>query len=510
MLQTVAKRFSRVWLLIDALDELEPDSKDDLMELVESLKHCVRFFITSRPQSIDSDIIEQSTLRCTLSAQTEDLTAFIRNRMGKAATASRRVRQSPGWESFVDDTVEKLVNIADGMFILVSLQLEMLLMPRTLAEMRMLLENVSVKLDDFYSITLERIKARESNTALKVLSWLVKHLRPLLVNELREALAVEYSTTSINSDAFVHEDDILEMSCGFVNITEDGILSLAHATVHELLTSRLEGIAEFDLTMAKTCLKYLNFETFNRQTNNFGRRGEYDNEYDHRIKQNPFFPYAARYWGDHYNRCPEPEELNDLAAVLMTGPNALAMLQAYSDKTVVHYPNFNPLHIAAFLGIPSLARLLITQAIQRAQTLDPKFSTALLESVMDSDSAFGNTPLLYAVKHRHHDIVKALLDTNVVNPSIMDNTIIRWTLDWKQKDLLRLMVQMPKFNEQLARRQFGRQIEKYLDNEPGTNDDDDDDDSNDTSPIRDPPSFDKKFDRRLRYKGVGTDEFLIG
>lgn len=202
MLQTIHKKFFRTWLLVDALDELDRESRDDLMEVVETLKYSVRFFITSRPQYIDSRTLKESTSRLTLSAQKEDLNALIRNKMGKAATAFRRVRESPGWDSFVDDTVRKLVELADGMSILVSLQLEMLLRPRTLAEIRKLLENVSNKLDEFYAVTLEHVKARESDMALKILSWLVKHLRPLSVCELREVLAVDYSTGLINTDAF--------------------------------------------------------------------------------------------------------------------------------------------------------------------------------------------------------------------------------------------------------------------------------------------------------------------
>ena len=485
MLQKVTERFSKTWLLIDALDELEPDNKDDLMDAVEILKGSIRFLITSRPQSIDSNILFQNTRRCTLSAHAEDLAAFIRNRMSKTATASRRVRESPGWGAFVNDTVEKLVEVADGMFILVSVQLEMLLRPRTLAEMRKLLENVSVKLDDFYANTLERIKARESELALKVLSWLVRQMRPLSVKEIQEALAVEYSTTSINSDAFSHKDDILEMCHGFVVINEEEILSLAHATVHEFLASKLDDVDRFDLTMAKTCLRYLNFETFNEQTMNFYHLswvspGEYDVEYDRRVERNPFFLYAARYWSNHFNKASKSEELDDLAMTLITGPNVPAMLQAYNSNAVVHFPRFTPLHVAAFLGIPSLVELLISGATQWIQESSQQGSSAYsLEKIVDSDSAFGNTPLLFAVKRRHRDIAKALLDTNAVNPSIMDNTIIRWTLEWKQPDLLRHMVRMPKFNEPLARRQFGRRIEKYLSAESGGDDDDSNDDAKD-------------------------------
>lgn len=338
MFHKVLDQFSQTWLLVDALDELEANTKDDFMRVVESLKNTTTFFFTSRPQSLDSAILEESTLHCTLSAQNEDLATYIRARMGKTATASRRVRESPGWNDFVDETVNKLVSIADGMFILVSLQLDMLLRPRTLAEMRRLLSGVSDKLDDFYAATLERIKARESAMAVKVLCWLVQQMEPLTAGALQEALAVEESTRRINPEAFIHKEDMIEMCYGLLVMDGDEVLSLAHATIHDFLAARLDEIKQFDYTISKTCLKYLNFETFQHQTSNYGRllpvddRPRFipsrdDQEYIDRTRQHPFFSYAAYHWDTHYTRCTESDELTEMALRLIGGPNAAAMLQ---------------------------------------------------------------------------------------------------------------------------------------------------------------------------------------
>ncbi|MDI1487026.1 MAG: hypothetical protein OHK93_006288 [Ramalina farinacea] len=337
MLHKVLYQFSATWLLVDALDELEANAKDDFMEIVESLKNNTKFFFTSRPQSLDSAILEESSLHCTLSAQKEDLATYIKARMGKAATASRQVRQSPGWNDFVDETVNTLVSIADGMFILVSLQLDMLLRPRTLAEMRDSLSRVSDKLDDFYAATLQRIRARELAVAVNVLCWLVKQRVPLTARALQEALAVEESTQTINPEAFIHKDDMIEMCCGLLVIDENEVLSLAHATVHDFLSAKLDEIERFDDIITKTCLKCLSFENF-QQTSNYGRRlpvkdnpssklnhvdQDYiDQVYIDRTRQHPFFYYAASYWDDHYARSTGSDELTEMALRLLGGPNA--------------------------------------------------------------------------------------------------------------------------------------------------------------------------------------------
>lgn len=281
ILKHISTAFSKVWLLIDALDEFGPDCRDDLARVIETLMTFTKVLVTSRPQSIDSENLEGHTLRCTISAQDEDLKVFIESRM---ATASRGIRESPGWNVFVSDAQEKLVTLADGMFILVSLQLDMLLRLHTVTEMRRALETISDKLDDFYKITLDRIRAGKSDKPLKILAWLVTSRLPITVGALREALAVEDSTTFIDPNAMIPEDDIVPMCCGLV-LTHVGflpgsrVLSLAHATVHEYLSKNLEMVHGFDRIIAKACVRFLDLLDFST-------------EWEPDLDRQPFFLYA--------------------------------------------------------------------------------------------------------------------------------------------------------------------------------------------------------------------------
>ena len=478
LLQQICSRFAKVWLLIDALDELDPDSKDVLMYIIEKLTGSARILVTSRLQSVDSKTLEDQTLSCIVSAQSQDIRAVVRDRLAKAAIASRCLREHPKWDKFVEEAVRKLDEKANGMFILVSFQLEMLLRPRTVFEMREALEKIPQKLPDFYSLTLDRVRARESDLASKALAWLVRRLRPMSAGELSEALAVEHSSTTINSEALIHPDEIMEMCCGLVTIQPDGALSFAHATVYEYLATNLENVANFDTQIAKTCLEYLNFASFSIPTDDV--RIEYPDvhmefpsipssllppHYRRRVLAHPFLPYAGRYWFDHYKRAHEPEELLDLVLKLLQSPNVATMLQAFSDNKYIRFVDFTPLHATALLGSMTLTKLLLTETDKEAgkYTTDSMARQTIFQNVVDSTAAFGNTPLLYAVLHKHWSVAKLLLETRTVNPSIQDNTIVRWVLHSDHQDLLPLMVGLPRFNVKLARRQFGSRIEGYLD-----------------------------------------------
>lgn len=355
LFRNVCARFSKVRLLVDALDELDPKIRDDLMDVIEALMDCASILITSRSQSVDSARIEENTLRCTISAHRVDLDAVITDRLGKAAIATRRLREHPCWEGFVYEASEQLIQKADGMFILVALQLELLLRPRTLIEMRKVLETVPQKLHDFYSVTLDRIRARESDLALNVLAWLMEQMRPMKMAELREALAVDYSTTSIDPEALVHADDIVEMCCGLVKFDADDTILLAHATVHEFLAENLSTLDDFDSSITRICLQYLNFAEFTTQTHDWHApilsgslpviERMYD-DYNDRIYNHPFLAYAGKYWCEHYKRATEPEELVTPIMTLLEGPNVAAMLQAFSDNKSIGFDGFPSLHTA--------------------------------------------------------------------------------------------------------------------------------------------------------------------
>src|SRR6266536_5952221 len=123
------------------------------------------------------------------------------------------------------------------------------------------------------------------------------------------------------------------------------------------------------------------------------------------------------------------------------------MLQALSDNKWVRFKeNFTALHAAAWFGSLPLTQVLIKQAIAEG----PKQSDPDLESVFDGVDDFGNTPFLYAIKQRHHQVSELLLKTEAVDPTIKDNTLLRWVIDSGNHALLRSMLRYPKINVRIG------------------------------------------------------------
>ena len=475
LLLTLSSRFSRIWLLVDAVDEYDPKDLDALMEAFENLVGHMSILITSRPQTVNSTVLIENAVRCVISAQAWDMEVVIRSRLATAAIAPRGLRGTLQWESFVDETISKLVGKSDGMFILVSFQLDMLLKPRTLFEMRRVLDNVPEKLGDFYSLTIERIQARESDLALKALAWVVKSLRPLQIHELREALAVEYSVACLNSEALVHEEDLVEMCCGLVRLDDEGLVHAAHSTAHEYLAYQLEIVRSFDSTIATTCLRYLALDNSTTRTeDSFKSRStvikcpdcdnyfhQYDEFFKHpgspfgircqsaiiaesewakNTKRSHFLAYAGKNWPQHTRMANDPADVVELAAKLLKSDKKEVILHAFSENKEVKFgPEFTPLHAAAVFGSVPLFQLLLQDAIQEGtKQCRPIFA------IVDSKDMVGNTPLLFAILHRHREIAKILLETWAVNPRIQDDILFRWMIRWGQEghEILKLMLQI--------------------------------------------------------------------
>jgi hypothetical protein len=113
----------------------------------------------------------------------------------------------------------------------------------------------------------------------KTFRWVAAAKRPLCLNELREAIAIEPTDKFLERDRLVNRIDSLTSWCGdLVTVDEENrLVQFAHQTIKEFLTSEHHNAAaerfHFRLTDAdhaagEACVAYLNFNDFKRQVIN--------------------------------------------------------------------------------------------------------------------------------------------------------------------------------------------------------------------------------------------------
>ena len=200
---------------------------------------------------------------------------------------------------------------------LASLHIGAILRGTTAARRRKTLKSIKdgVGLGDAYGATLERIKAQDeerANLAVAALTWICYSERPLQVNELCHALAVEIGETDFDPENVPSIGTLLDCCQGLITVdAEASTLRLIHYTVQEYLCSHPGLFSIPHSILAETCLTFLNSQLVKSLTP--------DSLPD--PQGMPFLKYSARYWGTHTNR-----GLSDHAKTL-----ALELLNQYED-----------------------------------------------------------------------------------------------------------------------------------------------------------------------------------
>ena len=149
-------------------------------------------------------------------------------------------------------------------FLLAVLHIEAILRGTTIARRRKTLKSISdgAGLGDVYGATLERIKAQDkekAKLAMAALTWICHSERPLEVDELCHALAVEIGEADFDPEN-VPLIGILQDCCqGLITVdAEASIVRLIHNTVQEFLCTYPGLFSKPHSILAETCLTYLN------------------------------------------------------------------------------------------------------------------------------------------------------------------------------------------------------------------------------------------------------------
>ena len=228
--------------------------------------------------------------------------------------------------------------------------------------------------------------------------WISHSKRPLNVNEICHALAVEIGSADINTNNVPSIQTVLGCCQGLATVDKgSSTIRLIHFTLNEYLSCHADLFDRPHSRIAETCLTYLNFQAIKDLSASPSRdpRGM------------PFLEYSSLYWGIHMQM-----ELSDRSRFL-----ALDLLGQYDNhisaellwKSIVEWcfrslKPFPPLHCISYFGITE-----VTIDLIRTKRWD----------VNQRDSA-GATPLMWAARYGHEEVVKLLLQQKHMTRQFLD------------------------------------------------------------------------------------------
>ena len=435
MFQSIAAT-RRIFICVDALDECVPEHR---MVILESLGQILRespdthIFMTGRPQvrgEVEKELGGAAAFMF-IRATEEGVLRFLRERLRKDTAPTIMsstlegdiIKSIPAIssETYVATRSKAgyprlMVDVFEPRFLLASLHIEAILRGTTVSRRRKTLKSIKdgAGLGDAYGATLERIKAQDeekAKLAMATLTWVCHSGRPLHVDELCHALAVEIGEAEFDPENVPSIGTVLDCCQGLITVNaEASTVRLIHHTVQEYLCSHPSLFLKPHSVLAETCLTYLNSQQVKNLTSH--------SLPDHGSM--PFLKYSSRYWGTHANK-----DLSDLARTL-----ALELLKQYEDHIsavsllgqvlppeyiggITISPLFSGLHCASFFGIVELVTALINSEGYKVNQQD----------------CGGSTPLAWAARNGHEEAVRILLEQKNLDPNrpgVYDRTPLGW------------------------------------------------------------------------------------
>ena len=399
-LTVVCERFQRIFIVVDALDEATGINNpgEALLKLCKNLSPRVRTLVTSRHTAgLMRDMQEARCIE--VSAKDQDITAYIRHEIVSRTRLQQFVTKEPAFEEHI---IQRILEKCKGMFLIARLHIELLAAKPHLRAAKIALDQLPTDLYNVYESTLERIRKQSEedfSLAWRVLTWTVKTTKRLRAEQIQHALAVELDYDGLDDDALIEMDLILSVCAGLVVIDpQDSTVRLVHYTAQEYFETQDRCLLRnADFEIAQICLKYLSFsETAGVSLT--------DNDLSHKLAAFPFLEYAAVNWGTHVSRSSgESSELDDQVEIFLCNDTLVAgAVQAMFVPTWRH-KGFSQNRTTGVQGLHLAAHSNLTRAMKKLfDNSEPEVR----------DSA-GRTPLHWASRAGHVDIVKLLLDRGV-------------------------------------------------------------------------------------------------
>ncbi|KAH0535997.1 hypothetical protein FGG08_007114, partial [Glutinoglossum americanum] len=461
-LKSVTAQYSRVLIIVDALDEcgVSNGERQKFLSAIFNLqdKTGANIFATSRINDSIARLFE-AAISLEIRASNEDVESYLDGQM--------LLLQS----DILDDALRgmirrEVIRAIDGMFLLAQLHMNTLMDQPTKGDIKQALQHLTKGrdgLDKTYKQTMERIEDQGSRTrelAKRILAWIIHAKRPLSTAELQHALGVRPLTKKLDEDYLPSVRVLRSVCAGLVTIDEQSrIVRLVHYTTQEYFERTWTNWfphAQMDIT--NVCVTYLSFDVFETGF------CQSDGEFEARLQTNVLYDYAARNWGYHAHTSLIKEELIlnllESRAKVSAASQAMMAFRSYPGYSQRMPRQMTAVHVAAYFGLvgtimgllkngynpdlrDSYGRTPLSWAARRGHEAVVKLLLAMEKVDLNSKDSSGRTPLSWAAEGGQEAVVKLLLATEKVDLDSKDSsgrTPLSWATEGGQEAVVKLLL----------------------------------------------------------------------
>ncbi|KAK2792866.1 hypothetical protein FQN52_002544 [Onygenales sp. PD_12] len=434
-LDSTLSRYSKTFIVADALDEADEAASQVLSTLMElQSRHHIRLLVTSRfVPEITAKFNNSPWLE--IRANDDDVEKYVQDQI------KQRLPYVAKDSELRTEVTNKITKAVDGMFLLAYLHVDSLrgkTRPKAIKTAISKLQSGSGAYDRAYEVAMGRIEGHideQVKLAKQTLTWIVCAKRPLSAKEIQHALAVEIGESRFDPDNMPDIDYAISLCVGLVTRDKKSdVVRLVHYTTQEYFErTRDRWLPEGHQYIATSCLTYLAFDAVRDvvliQDNPTPR--EKTKGLEVYMAKYCLYDYSCRNWGHHArgHSVPMPlimhllEDAVKVAACAWPLNMPLNNFIADEKKDAPGPPG--GIFVAAYFGLDDVVLAFLEADIGNARLKDQKGRTPLsfaattgqestVELLLNRDAdpnldAHGYSPLLRAVSNGHERTAEILL-----------------------------------------------------------------------------------------------------
>lgn len=328
LIMTSLNLYARSTLVIDALDECDPESRDELTEALDWFvghsQKPVRIFVSSRP---DPSILGQWSSGPTIDIQASDNRDDIRKYLD--LEIDRVAKKVKALEKMKNEVMETLLERSQGMFQWAVLQIHQISVRcQSPGSIRNRLKTLPETLKETYDEVWAQINALEKQDrtlVTRAFFWTRAMCKPLTSDEMLAAIRVAPNGDMIPVDENLDEDGLLSLCGRFLVIdSQQQVWRFSHLSVPEYLESEDHlPLSQAHLHAARVSLSYFinKYEEHDMQD-----EPELDDEEegepsalesdDGFSKHHPFHIYMRQCWMQHTQKLKGTEAAAEVTPLL--------------------------------------------------------------------------------------------------------------------------------------------------------------------------------------------------
>ncbi|KAL7769815.1 hypothetical protein ACKLNR_001199 [Fusarium oxysporum f. sp. zingiberi] len=414
-LESISGLFSKVFMVVDALDEWRATEHVDLYSLPAELlllqrKLAINLLATSRPIPLIANQFNDFP-SISITAQQQDIYAYVDNFRWPESSCIGKIA---GLRGLVKKVMSQIVG---GMFLLARLYLHSLENETSERDVKDALKRFKDRaknndndpkfniVDQAYNDTLKRLREQHQNSsdlAFRVLAWICCTGWKLPACAIQHGLALREGDTTFHEDGIVDKQLLLSVCCGLVEIPESSReIRLAHYTTENFFRHNRHLIDEYflvrhsldcqlpsnaDAYLARQCvtclsiglggigsdprhrtIRYVMFNSsiFSRLHEDHSPEEREERFLTYKLELNPLYEYSTFNWGSHVRRLSPLDQtyktsIDFLQACGMVDQAVMMILaDAKWSEAIQVSRDMVDLHLAALFGLSELVESVI-------------------------------------------------------------------------------------------------------------------------------------------------------